>query len=168
MSKIFNNQPTNINFLSPVGFRFNIEYLPNTNWFMTSVNLPGISLGEINQPTPFMQTQVPGNDLVFDPLNITFQVDEDMQNWREIYDWMNGLGFPNEYGEYKAQKAKQLYSDASLSILNSDMNINYVITFTDLFPTSLSEILFDSASGDIETIKATVNFRYLAYSYEKV
>lgn len=168
MSKIFNNQPTNINFLSPVGFRFNIEYLPNTNWFMTSVNLPGISLGEINQPTPFMQTQVPGNDLVFDPLNITFQVDEDLQNWREIYDWMNGLGFPNEYGEYKAQKAKQLYSDASLSILNSDMNINYIITFTDLFPTSLSEILFDSASGDIETIKATVNFRYLAYSYEKL
>tara|TARA_R110000822_G_scaffold52235_13_gene135449 strand:+ start:7561 stop:8067 length:507 start_codon:yes stop_codon:yes gene_type:complete len=168
MSKIFNNQPTNINFLSPVGFRFNIEYLPNTNWFMTSVNLPGISLGEINQPTPFMQTQVPGNDLVFDPLNITFQVDEDMQNWREIYDWMNGLGFPNEYGEYKAQKAKQLYSDASLSILNSDMNINYIINFTDLFPTSLSEILFDSASGDIETIKATVNFRYLAYSYEKL
>lgn len=168
MPRIFDKQPTNINYLSPVGFRFNIEYLPNTNWFMTSVNLPGISLGEINQPTPFMQAQVPGNDLTWEPLNITFQVDEDLQNWREIYNWMTGLGFPNEYGEYESQKADQLYSDASLSILNSNMNVNYIIKFVDLFPTNLSEIAFDSGSGDIETIKSSVSFRYLTYSYEKV
>ena len=77
MAKDFNS-PDNINNLSPVGYRFSIENLPNTNWFITAVNIPGISLGEVNQPTPFMQTQVPGNDLVFDPLNVTFLVDEDL------------------------------------------------------------------------------------------
>ena len=50
MAKLFTEQPDNINYLSPVGFRFSIEYIPKTNWFLTSVNLPGISLGEINQP----------------------------------------------------------------------------------------------------------------------
>ena len=168
MAKTFLNQPDNINFLSPVGFRFNIEYLPQTNWFLTSVNLPGISLGEVIQPTPLMPTQVPGNDLTWEPLNVTFLVDENLNNWREMYDWLIGIGFPNEYDEYKDQKAKQIYSDATLTILNSNMVPNYTVMFKDLFPTSLSEVSFDSASGDIEGIKATATFRYLTYSYEKV
>ena len=169
MAKLFNSQPDNINLLSPVGFRFNIEYLPQTNWFLTSVNLPGISLGEVIQPTPLMPTQVPGNDLTWEPLNVTFLVDENLNNWREMYDWLIGIGFPNEYAEYKTQKTdKQIYSDATLTILNSNMNSNYIIQFKDLFPTSLSEVSFDSASGDIEGIKATATFRYLTYTYEKV
>ena len=59
------NQPTNVNLLSPVGFRFNIENLPKTNWFVTSANLPGISLGEIVQPTPLLQAAVAGNVFTF-------------------------------------------------------------------------------------------------------
>jgi len=168
MAKLFHSQPDNINLLSPVGFRFNIEYLPKTNWFLTSANLPGITLGEVVQPTPLMPTQVPGNDLTWEPLNITFLVDENLNNWRELYDWLIGIGFPNEYSEYKNQKANQIYSDATLTILNSNMNANYIIQFKDLFPTSLSEVAFDSASADIEGIKATASFRYLTYSYEKV
>ena len=169
MAKVFQDTPDNINFLSPVGFRFAIEFLPNTNWFLTSANLPGISLAEINQPTPFMPTQVPGNDLTWEPLNVTFLVDEDLANWRELYNWMVGIGFPNEYKEYKDQKTnKQIYSDATLTILNSNMVSNYRIMFKDLFPTSLSEVSFDSASADIEGIKATATFRYLTYSYEKL
>jgi len=167
MAKTYQS-PENINSLSPVGYRFSIENLPNTNWFTTAVNIPGISLGEVNHPTPFMQTQVPGNDLVFDPINITFLVDEDLQNWREIFDWMNGLGFPNEYPEYARQKAKQIYSDATLIVLNSNMNPNYQIIFKDLFPTNLSEISFDSSTGDVVPIQVTATFRYLTYSYEKI
>jgi hypothetical protein len=82
---------------------------------------------------------------------------------------LTGVGFPNNYDEYKNQKAdKQIYSDATLTILNSNMNANYIVQFGDLFPTSLSEVSFDSASADIEGIKATATFRYLTYKYEKV
>jgi hypothetical protein len=162
-------QPDNINQLSPVGYRFTIDNLPNVNWFITNVNVPGIQLGEVVQPTPFMQTQVPGNDLIYEPINVEFIIDEDLQAWKEIYNWMNGLGFPDDYGQYAAQKAaNHLYSDAVLTILNSNMNPNHLIIFKDLFPTSISEILFDSGSADLGTIKAVVTFRYLTYKYEKV
>ena len=168
MAKSF-AQPDNINQLSPVGYRFAIENLPNVNWFITNVNVPGIQLGEVVQPTPFMQTQVPGNDLIYEPINVEFIIDEDLQAWKEIYNWMNGLGFPDEYGQYAAQKAaNHLYSDATLTILNSNMNPNHRFLFKDLFPTSISEILFDSGSTDLGTIKAVVSFRYLTYKYEKV
>ncbi len=168
MAKSF-AQPDNINQLSPVGYRFTIDNLPNVNWFITNVNVPGIQLGEVVQPTPLMQTQVPGNDLIYEPINVEFIIDEDLQAWKEIYNWMNGLGFPDEYGQYAAQKASgHLYSDAVLSILNSNMNPNHRIIFKDLFPTSISEILFDSGSADLGTIKAVATFRYLTYKYEKV
>ena len=160
-----NHQPSDINNLSPVGYKFYIESLPQTNWFLTSVNLPSISLAEVPHPTPLMQAAVAGNDLVFDPLNITFLVDENLNNWRELYDWLRGLGFPHDYKEYNKD---HLYSDATLTILNSNMNPNYNIVFKDLFPTSLGEILFDSASADIEGIKATATFRYLTYTYENI
>ena len=169
MPTTLSNQPTNVNFLSPVGFRFNIKILPKTNWFVTSANLPGITLGEVLHSTPLLQAAVAGNDLTFEPLTISFLVDEDLQNWRELYDWMIGLGFPENYTQYKKQKADtKIYSDATLTILNSNMKPNYRIVFTDLFPTSLSEIPFDSASTDIEGIKVSASFRYLNYTYEKV
>jgi hypothetical protein len=169
MAKSYPSQPDNINYLNTLGFRFNIEFLPKTNWFTTAVNLPAIALGEVNHPTPFMQTQVPGNDLVFSPLSLTFLVDEDLENWRELYDWMTGIGFPVDYDQHKNQKNdKQIYSDATLTILNSNMMPNYLIIFKDLFPTDISDITFDSSSAEATPIKATASFRYLSYTYEKV
>lgn len=162
------HQPTNVNQLSPVGYKFVIENLPNVSWFITSVALPGVSLGSAAQPTPFLSTSVPGETMTFEDLSVTFIVDEDMTTWLEIFDWITGLGFPENYTQYKDQKAKFTTSDATLIVLNSNMNPNYHFKFKDLFPTGLSEIAFDSASTDISTIKATVGFKYLSYSYEKV
>ena len=86
-----------------------------------------------------------------------------------MYDWLIGLGFPEQYEQYKTRKETSgTLSDATLVILNSNMTPNYRIIFKDLFPTSVSEVLFDSASPDIEGIKATATFRYLNYEYEKV
>jgi hypothetical protein len=83
---------------------------------------------------------------------------------------MIGLGFPHTTDEYKDFKKNRssIYSDGSLTILNSNMNPNYIITFTDLFPTSLSELIFDSELTDVDPIKATVSFQYLTYTWKKV
>jgi hypothetical protein len=164
------NRPTNPNPLSPVGYDFFIDSLPSVNWFITAVNLPGITLGEAAFPTPFIDTAVAGDTLVFEPINISFIVDEDLQNWREIYDWMAGIGFPHNFTEYAALKAKKpaIYSDASLIILNSHMNANYKFTFKEMFPTSISSLQFDSSDTSLDTIKADVSFRYLTYTYEKI
>jgi hypothetical protein len=170
MAKTF-RQPENINFMSPLGFRFVVQDLPNTTWFLTSINLPGITFGAAaSGQAPTIDSIIAGDTLVFDPLNITFVVDEDLQNWKEIYAWMIGLGFPHTTDEYKDFKKDRtsIYSDGSLTILNSNMNPNYIITFTDLFPTSLSELVFDSELTDVDPIKATVSFQYLTYTWKKV
>jgi hypothetical protein len=181
MAKDF-QQPDNENYLSPVGFKFVIQNLPNVQWFVQSINIPALSLGEISTPSPLLETFVPGTNLVFEPLNLTFIVDEDLGNWVEMYNWLTGLSAPQHYSQYKKLKETgpgtgeaampgsrtSIYSDASLVILNSNMKANHQIIFKELFPTMLSALEFNTVAGDIDYITATATFRFSYYTYEKI
>tara|TARA_R110001632_G_scaffold20457_4_gene61217 strand:+ start:2508 stop:2870 length:363 start_codon:yes stop_codon:yes gene_type:complete len=120
---------------------------------------------------------LPGTKLSFDTLNISFIVNEDMENYLEIYNWLKGLGFPESYSQYSAlssqapdlaPKATDVYSDASLMVMSSNHNPNIKINFQDMFPISLSDLTFDSTLSDVEYLKATVTFRYRLYTIEKL
>ena len=47
---------------------------------------------------------VPGDKLCFGDLEITFLVDENLENYREIHGWMYGIGFPKEETIYRLLK----------------------------------------------------------------
>ena len=167
-------QPANINFLSPLGFRFKLKRAPNLNFFVTDVNLPQISLGNVEVPTPFKLINVPGSKLEYGDFNLTFTMDEDMSTYFEIYNWLIGLGFPENFNQYKglknAQKgtANQLFSDATLTTMTSDMVPNIEVTFEDLFPTSIDQINFTTSDTDVNYISASVSFKYKIFHVKKV
>jgi hypothetical protein len=171
-SGALSKDPANKNFLSPVGFRFEIRKLPHVNWFLQSVNIPGMTLGEAIQPTPFLDTFQPGEKITFDPLNITFKVDEDLKNWTELQEWLFALGTPNNFDEYRKNVNKRggeaIFSDGTLVTLNSYMNANYELVFKDLFPISLSELQFDTTMADIDYLTASATFRYVNYELRKI
>ena len=89
--------PDNKNFLSPIGFQFAIQRLPNVNYFCTSASIPEISMGETETPNPFIRLPNPGEKLAFGQLQLQFRVDEDLKNFQEIYNWLIGLGYPDEF-----------------------------------------------------------------------
>ena len=53
-------QPTKLDFASPQQFKFQITKLPKVEYFCTSVNVPGISLGSLEQETPLTDIPLPG------------------------------------------------------------------------------------------------------------
>lgn len=173
-------QPDNRNFLSPLGFRFNLSRTPNTNYFVQTVTLPSLSLGDFDVETPFVKLPTPGTKLNFEPLSITFMVNEDLDNYLEIYNWLNGLGFPESYDQYRNyvrrpsiateanSKGGDIYSDGTLMLLTSNHNANLKVVFKDMFPISLSDLAFDSTLTDVEYLRATVTFRYRNYTVEKL
>jgi hypothetical protein len=183
-----NSQPENMNYVSPVGFRFSIKKMPNVNWFVQAANIPGVTLGEAIHNMPPIDRYLPGEKLTYDPLNLTFKVDEDFANWIEIQKWLIGLGSPQSSEQFRTYmgdpklnvdrdayrrpdptKMSDAYmSDATLVILNSNMNPNFEIVFEDIFPTSLSELNFDTTLADVEYITATATFRYISYTYRKI
>lgn len=160
-------QPSNINMLSNLGFRFHVRKLPNINWFVQGVTLPGMTIPDAEHPTPFQISYRPGRTVEYDPLIVEFKVDEDLLTFIEIMNWMRGIGFPESYDEYKDNVGTGLQdavmSDATLMILNSNMNSTHECTFIDLFPINVSPLQFNSTSSDVDYLTVTASFRYLRY-----
>ena len=62
------SQPTVFDYASPTTWRIKFARIPKVEWFCTNVNLPGITLGEAQYPTPMMDTYLTGDKLTFDNL----------------------------------------------------------------------------------------------------
>lgn len=159
-------QPLNKNFLSQLGFQFSIKKLPAVNFFVQSVNLPGIEMGNPYQDTPFINIPIPGDHVKYNDLTVTFKVDEDMNNYIQVSDWILGLGFPDSFDQYKSLKEKSqlsgdsLLSDASLIITTSARNPSIEVQFLDAFPRSLTDLVFTTSDNNVEFLSATATFKY--------
>ena len=143
-------QPKNIHPLADVQFRFDVAAIPKTSFFVQTVNLPGITLEGAVMATPQLQNFTLHTGIItYEPLNVTFMIDEYLKNWQEVFQWMVG--------------EENKYTTAVLTILSSSMNPTMEFHFKDIFPTSLSEVSFDSTTTDPVYQVATVNFNYTEY-----
>lgn len=175
VKNIYDNQIQNRNFLSPTGFRFTLNRAPKVSFFSNSANIPAINLGVAEQPSYLTDIPHPGDKMVFEDFTLRFMVDENLENYMEIQNWMRGLGFPESLQEiYDLQKdderpvgyrrSMNVYSDGTLQILSSNNRPNFKIKFRDLFPIALSTLNFDAAVNDIEYFTADVTFKYTMYN----
>ena len=188
------SQPTTYDYASPNQWRINFDRLPLTTWFCTNANIPGITLGEAQYPTPMSDIPISGDKLTFDTLNIQFLVDEELKNYREMWEWLVGLGFPKQHSQFSdvlsesklntvlpgasrmtySNKAGQKttltdgasYSDATMTFYNSKNIAKVEVHFRDIFPTSLSGIDLTTDTSDVEYITVDASFRYLYYEFK--
>ena len=170
-------RPENLSYLSPVGFKFLLNKLPNVEYFCQGVTLPGISLMSVPLETPFTRIPVPGDRVEFQDFIVRFIIDEDMLNFREIFKWMQGLGFPESFEQFRALKdtdpANQgpdsgVKSDATLIVLTGASTPRIKVNFKDCFPMMLSAVNFDTANEDIQYIQADATFSYRSFDIESM
>ena len=186
-------QPTKLDYASPTQFKFSIIKLPKVEYFCTAVNVPGITLGgALSQATPLKDVPIPGEKLTYEPLQMTFLVDENLENFQEIHGWLVGLGFPrdrsefqnlvsagndrfpaknqsvsNEIGKvkYGAANTGGIYSDATLTVLSSKNNSEIEVRFRNMFPTGLTGLDYNQQAADVDYLTATVDFSYQIYDF---
>ena len=160
-------------FLSPLGFQLAIQKLPNTILNVTSAILPGITVEDTEVQTPFKVIRYPDR-VVYNDFVIKFKVDEDMANYREIFDWMVNIGRPGEFGTpnpnglFPNDQYSNFVSDGTLLILNSANKNNIEVRFKDLFPVAISDLEFTSQESDVTYIDATATFRCLLFTIHTV
>jgi len=169
-----NDTPSNPNFLSPLNFTFKIRRAPNLNFFLQEAKIPGIAIQPTMVSNPFVRVPYSGEHVDYDPLVISYKVDENLQNYLEIYNWLIGLGKPDSFDEYTALNGESpllgggIKSDLDLIILTSAKNPNYSITYVDAFPISLDGLNFDTTRTDVEYLSTTVTFKYTSYKINKL
>jgi len=163
------NTPENKNFLSPLNFRFFIKRAPHVNFFIQKVNIPDMTLRAPIYPNPMVKIPIPGDHIDYSDLSITFKVDEDLQNYLEVHNWIKALGKPIDFEGYKELQNKGIttgegiYSEVSLMILSSTKMANYEIIFSDAHPTSLSGMVVNTTDSDVNYVEATAVFKYAYY-----
>jgi hypothetical protein len=188
-STTLDRQPTKLDYVSPTQFKFLINQLPKVEYFTVSVNLPAISLGEATVQTPYREIPLMGDTLTYDNLTVTFIVDEYLENYRSLHDWMTALGFPksrSQFSKFRAEesittvptrgtayvdtgKASQptstrgMYSDITVTILSNKNNPIIEVRFEDAFPTSLTSLDFTQTATDVEYLTASADFSYKLY-----
>lgn len=166
--------PQNINPLSPTGYLFSVQKLPNLTYFSQEVNLPGISIGTAEFANPLVRVPMPGEMLEFEPLTVQFLVDSNMENYKAIYNWLNGMGFPENNLDYtrfidqdkiSISEMSLMTSNATLSILNNTNSVVSTISFEDCYPISLGSLQFTSSVDDVQYLIGNVTFNYTLYKF---
>ena len=167
--------PANINPLSPNGYLFAIEKLPSISFFCQEVNLPELSLQDVTQYNPFSKIALPGDVLDYGDLTVQFIVDDSMTNYKAIYSWLTGLGFPESHEQYTKlleeasiqanSEVARATSDGTLVILNNTNSAVQTVQFTDLIPTSLQSLNFISNLQDVQYLIGSATFKYTSYKF---
>lgn len=167
--------PSNINPLSPNGFQFSIAKLPDLTYFAQQVTIPGISLPAFEANNPLSPFPIAGDNITYEPLNVQFLVDESMANYKAVYNWLKGLGFPENHSQYEmfvdnaegsaSNELQKNYSDGTLQILGANNKSVQTIQFIDLIPVSLESLTFQSTNQDVQYLVGSATFRYNFYKF---
>ena len=188
MTTSISRQPSKLDYTSPTQFRFLINQLPKVEYFTTEANIPGITLGELDFKTRFKAIPLMGDVLTYEDLTITFIVDENLENYIEMHNWLTGIAFPKDRSQFRDFRSTTsnmststrgeskdigdvrastpelaMTSDCVMTILTNKNNPVVECRFRDVFPTSLSGLTYSQNQTDVEYLTATVNFKYTIY-----
>lgn len=185
-------QPTEFNYSQQNQFRVYLGLFPKTEWFVVRANIPGVTLGQGVQATRLIDMPIVGDKLTYDNFYMTFIVDEKLENYRELHNWMMNIGFPESYSQFDSSirpdgtvrptgqttdarvsgfgkvSDRDLYSDITLYILSSKNNPVVNIQMFESFPVSLTNIEYSQQESDTTYAECTVTFAYSFFTMTAV
>lgn len=162
--------PQNTNPLQATKFLLTFDRISTITYFCQTTNLPGVSLGEVERSTPFIEQFSPGTKLKYESLDISFIVNEDLSSWKNLYDWFLSIANPDGFDGRNnvpgiSAKAYNYFSDAKLVILSALNNPVFAVDFKNVFPISMSGLEFDTTTDANKIITCNATFRYESYNY---
>ena len=193
-SNVIDRTPSKLDYASPIQFRFKMTKLPNVEFFVQTANIPGITLGSTSFETPLKDIAGVGDKVTYQSLDVSFLVDENLNNYKEIHDWITGLGFPQDHKQFNTLLATGsdrfsgstastaatgtstpqplseggIYSDATLTVLNSKNIAKTEIRFQNVFPVSLGSLSYDIKASDVDYLQVSASFNYMYYDIVQI
>lgn len=169
-------QPEVINPLQSTGFVFKIAKIPSISYWCKNVTIPNLSLAPAIQNTPFMDIKHPGTLVEQDQITITFTIDEKMNNYAALYEWITLIGFMEKSTDIAQWKQKfaqfnlptehdidwpDLVSDAVLIIKGANGKDVRQIKFRDIWITNLEGFQLSEETSETTYITCNASFHVL-------
>lgn len=168
--------PRNQNYLSVIGYNLILYRAPHIEFFVQEATVPSLSLPKVDYPNPFVNLPLAGDHIDYGQFEVQIIMDENLEGYQEIHNWMTGLGFPKDFSQYKelAEKDKDalrgegIFSDIALTMLTSLKNSNVQFNFRDAWPTSISGWEMSNSIEDVMYATCTITFAYAYFDIEIV
>ena len=158
----YKSQLKNRNYLSPLGFKLELELFDGVDFFCQQANIPEITMPVTQVPTRYRSVPiVPGGGVTFGDFSVQFIIDEDLVNYNSIQKWIRRNG--NDGGDSTIVPGEPEYSNGRLLITTSNYQVKKAIVFKGLFPISITSVPFDATVTDQEYFTANVVFKYHNY-----
>ena len=190
-------EPTVFDYAQNNQFKVYIPIFPLVEWFVVSCNVPGVTMGQGVVATPLIDMPVVGEKLTYDSFSMTFLVDEKLENFMELHNWLVNMAPPENMEQFMALTSdyvlptgkatsfypadntnsqtrtgntsdRQLYCDIQLFILSSKNNPVATITMRDAFPVSLSSLDYSQQDTDTNYVQCNVTFAYPFYTIKAI
>ena len=190
-------EPTVFDYSQSNQFKVYIPIFPLTEWFVVSCNVPRVTMGQGVVPTPLVDYPIVGEKLTYDQFSMTFLVDEKLENYMEIHNWLINMAPPQDQNQFMATTSeyviptgqntsfypvgnansqtstgstsdRQLYCDITLFILSSKNNAVATVVMRDAFPVSISSLDYSQQDSDTNYVQCNVSFAYPFYTLKSV
>lgn len=154
----------NLNLLQPTAFKLLIDRknFPNLEFFCQSVALPAMSADATELQFQRVSTvPMPGDKLTFGELECIIIVDENLNSYTEMYNWLQRTVQTNVRSPLdRVDNLPPTYCDVSVAILNSNNNITRKVKYIDAIPTAIGNLIMETTTGDTTQLTFPVTFRY--------
>jgi len=155
----YKEQPTNRNFLNPIGYLLKLEKFEGVDFFCQTANVPDVTMPTTEVASPFRNLPIiPGGGVTFGDFSVRFIVDEDLVNYNAVHKWIRDVGNADQMA--RTTPEKDILTNGQLHIVTSQYNPAFIVEFLDIFPVSLSGLQFDATITDVEYITAEVTFKH--------
>ena len=155
----YKEQPSNRNFLNPIGYLLKLEKFEGVDFFCQTANVPDVQMPTTEVASPFRNLPIiPGGGVTFGDFSVRFIVDEDLVNYNEVYKWIRDVGNADQMA--RTTPEADIYTNGQLHIVTSQYNPAFIVDFREIFPVSLSGLQFDATMNDAEYITAEVVFKH--------
>ena len=155
----YKEQPSNRNFLNPIGYLLKLEKFEGVDFFCQTANVPDVSMPTTEVASPFRNLPIiPGGGVTFGDFSVRFIVDEDLVNYNAVHTWIRDVGNADQMA--RTTPEADILTNGQLHIVTSQDNPAFIVEFRDIFPVSLSGLQFDATMTDVEYITAEVVFKH--------
>ena len=154
----------NITLLQPTNFSLTIDRktFPNLQFFCQTVLHPALNVNPVEVPFKKVSS-VPfaGDKLNFTELTVIILVDEEMNAYTEMYNWMQRIvQTQNKTPLERIDGVPPTVCVVTLMILSSANNTTRKIKYIDCVPVGLGNMVMEATTGDTTQITFPATFRF--------
>lgn len=127
---------------------------------LQNASIGAVNLGTAPLGSRYIDLNLPDNKIEYGPMALNVLLSEDLQEWFHLYKWMTNITRTND-------AHLSLVHDAELTIMNAHNVPIMRFTYKNLYPISLSDIIY-SVTDEETTLICPIVVQYDSFDVENL